>query len=121
MQFERFTLDHEKCRSRLWGGLKKGRPDHHPGYTQTLSILSVKDQLKHHNQLDLKLYDIVKYYLKSNQPLRALTSVKSLIRTIGAGKNLIDLFDDFKMRNLAVDLEKYYEGKQKEQEHQLMQ
>lgn len=36
-------------------------------------------------------------------------AVKTLIRTIEAGKKFIDIFDDFKLRVLAVDLEIYYD------------
>lgn len=37
--------------------------------------------------------------------------VKNNIRSIQIGKNLIDLFDESGLRNLAIDLECFYEEK----------
>lgn len=48
-------------------------------------------------------------------------AAKNLIRTIEAGKRLIDIFDDLKLRALAVELEIYFEEKEKELEYEMMQ
>jgi hypothetical protein len=42
---------------------------------------------------------------------------KTLIRTIEAGKRFIDIFDDLKLRTLAVELEIHFEEKEKEIEY----
>ena len=43
--------------------------------------------------------------MRNNQGQKALFLTKSLIRSIKASKNLIDMFDDFNFRSLAIDLE----------------
>lgn len=44
-------------------------------------------------------------------------AAKTLIRTIQAGKKVGDIFDNLKLRGMAVDLEIYFEEKEKELEY----
>lgn len=64
-----------------------------------------------HLKLDVELFDAIKYYLKSQQVAKALGFIKSHIRSIQAGKDLIEMLDSCKHRNEAVDLEYYYDEK----------
>lgn len=102
------------ARWRLWSKHKIGRTEKHIAYNLSKSILNEKQLYDEHLKLDLEFYAVIKHYIKTHQIDRALGSVKSFIRTMQAGKNLVDLFDECNHRAEAIELESFYEEKERE-------
>ena len=109
--WKRYCLDHEFARWRLWGRLKAARNERHINYELSANIQDEKKLQDAHMQLDVELFKIIKYYLKSQQVQKALGFIKSHIRSLQAGKDLIEMLDSCNHRNEAVDLEYFYDEK----------
>ena len=107
--WKRFVLDHEKARARLWGGLKLSRQQNDIQFHLSESIMTDKQIVQSHNQLDDEYHFIIQAYLRAGEGIKALSLAKSCIRSIESLKRVSDIFDDFKMRSLAIQLENYCE------------
>jgi hypothetical protein len=74
-----------------------------------------------HLNLDVQLYPLIKHLLKTEQTNRAIHLVKSQIMSVEAGRNLTDMFDECGQRALAIELEYFFDEKQKEAEYEAIQ
>ncbi len=72
-------------------------------------------------QLDQKYQDIVQIYLKAREGLKALHMCLTCIRSVDGLKKMTQFFDIYNMRALAIQLQEYYEQKQKELEYEQLQ
>ena len=93
----------------MWGRLKVSRPSGSPFYALSETIKSEKDNAERQINLDEKYYQLVEVYLKAGETLRAMQMSVSCIRTIEAGTKMVDLFDLYNKRALAIQLEEHYE------------
>lgn len=66
-----------------------------------------------HEELDEKFFSLVQMYLKADEPVRALYLAKTCLRSIEGTRKLVDLFDHFNKRGLAIQLEEYCDERQK--------
>jgi hypothetical protein len=114
-------LDHEKARSRLWGRLKVGRSSDSHFLELSQSILSEREIAVRQVELDEQYYQLVESYLKRSETVRAMQLATSCIRSIEAGRKLVDLFDYYNRRTLAIQLEDHYEQRQKQLDYELTQ
>jgi hypothetical protein len=71
--------------------------------------------------LDERYYPLVEAYLKAGEGLRAMQMAVSCVRTLEAGTKLVDMFDLFNKRALAIQLEEHYEERQREIDYEKMQ
>lgn len=119
--WRRLALDHEKARSRLWGRLKVSRSSDSHFLELSQSILSEREIAVRQVQLDEQYYQLVESYLKKSETIRAMQLATSCIRSIEAGRKLVDLFDYYNRRTLAIQLEEHYEQRQKQLDYELTQ
>ena len=75
--------------------------------------MTEREIARRHHELDEKYYTVVKYCLNKEEYFKAVMVAKSNIRSIEAGRKLVELFDYYNRRNLAIELEAYYDERQK--------
>jgi hypothetical protein len=119
--WSRFVLDHEKARARLWGRLKVSRSQSSPYYLAISSIMGEQEIAVRHEELDEKFYALIQLYLKGEESLRALYMAKTCLRSLEATRKLIELFDYYNKRSLAIQMEEFCEEKQREIDYEQMQ
>ena len=119
--WKRFTLDHEKARSRLWGSLKASRKESSPFYEHLRSIVSEKELALQHEDLDRKFTGIIQVYLKEKETVRALNMAKSCIRSMDVSSNMSDLFDSYGSRGMSIQMEESHDERVRELEYEQMQ
>ena len=64
---------------------------------------------------------MIQAYLRAGEEVKAINLARSCLRSIESLKKASDLFDDYKKRSLAIQMENFCEEEQKEQEYEQMQ
>lgn len=112
--WERYCLDHEKARWRLWGRHKHCRSPENINFDLSESILNERELSSKNQALDRKFFELIRYLRKNDQIIRAVNMIKSCIRSLEVISDLMEYFDEEGLRTeAAIELENFIDEKKR--------